>query len=74
MTLSAVDNEKLRKLSAGEGVVMSDSEFERLCGHFGNDIASMKNPDQVGILDYWFVASRRHPTIQKHRALLGLPA
>lgn len=74
MILSAQDREKLNKLASGESVIMSDGEFERLCGEFSNDIASMRNPEQVGILDYWLVASRHHPTILRHRALLGLPA
>lgn len=67
---------KLDKIVANEAVVMSDAELDWLGqeGLLPLDVASIRNPYQVGLLDAYIVGKLDCPAISEYRAKYGLAA
>jgi len=74
MQNDSVLDDHLRDICQGKAVVMSHSDYEKLCGSLGNDVASIPNPNRVGILDALLVGKITTPEIQAYRQLHGLEA
>ena len=66
--------EKMNHVMAGNTVVMSNAQLDWLIDNDKHpaDVVSIKNPQQVGILDAYVVAKSNHPVILAERAKVNL--
>lgn len=68
--------EKMASVVAGKTAVMSDQELDWLIAWdmHPTDVASMPNPQRLGLLDAYLVGKSSHPSLRAYRAAQGMPA
>jgi hypothetical protein len=60
---------KIAEVIAGSAAVMSDAELDWLIDNelYPNNVVSIRNPNQVGTLDPYLVATTSHPVMKAER-------
>jgi hypothetical protein len=67
---TSIIRKKFDEIEAGAAVVMSDKELDWALGNdmHPDDVVSIRNPHQLGLLDAYLVAKTSHPVMLAERA------
>lgn len=63
---------KLQKILSGEAVVVSDEWHEQTWLSIPDEVVTIPNPNQVGILDCYLAGLTSHPVIAAYREKMGI--